>query len=83
MHIILNLVTLPKLQSFSKSYLAVLKNLDKNHCNFSTVVSKRICRQMYHKIIKNTILKVEIHIFETKFAYVHFKNTTSALAATF
>ena len=68
MHIILNLVALAKLQSFSKSCLAFLKNLEKTRCNFSTVVSKPICRQKHHKVIKNTILKVETHIFETQFS---------------
>ena len=68
MHIILNLVALSQLQSLSKSCLAFLKNLEKKHCNFSTVVSKPSCSQIYDKVIKNTILKVETHLFETQFA---------------
>ena len=83
MHIILNLVTLSKLRNFSKSCLAFLKNLEKKHCNFSTVISKPSCRQIYHQVIKNTILKVETHIFETQFAYVHMKNATSTVATAF
>ena len=83
MHIILNLVALSKSQSISKSCLAFLKNLEKKYCNFSTFVSKPISSQMYDKVIKNTILKVETHIFKTQFAYVPLKNATSAVATTF
>ena len=83
MHIILNLVALSKLQSFLKSYLAFLKNWEKKYCNFSTILSKPTCRQIYHKVIKNTILKVKTHIFETQFAYVHMKNATSSVATAF
>ena len=69
MHIIQNLVALSQLQSLSKSCLAFLKNLEKKkHCNFSTAVSKPSCSQIYHKVIKNTKLKVETHLFETQFA---------------
>ena len=83
MHAILNLVALFKLRSFSKSCIAFLKNLAKKHCNFFTVISKPSCRQIYHKVIKNTILKVETHIFETQFAYVRMKNATSTVATAF
>ena len=83
MHIILNLVALSKLRSFSKSCIAFLKNLEKKHCNFSAVISKPSCRQIYYKVIENTILKVETHIFETQFAYAHTKNATSTVATAF
>ena len=83
MHIILNLVALSKLQSFSKSCLAFLENLEKNLSNFSNVVSKPICRQMFYKVIENTILKVKTDLFETQFAYVQLKNAALAVATTF
>ena len=83
MHIILNFVTLSELQSFSEYYLAFLKNVEKNLCSFSAVVSKPICHQMYHKALKNTILKVKTHIFKTQFAYVLLKSATLAEATTF
>ena len=83
MHIILNFVTLSELQSFSEYYLAFLKIVEKNHCSFSAVVSKPICRPMYHEALKNTILKVETHMLGTQFAYVLLKSATLAEATTF